>query len=48
MKVLYLTLIAALWTMPAMATDMADDFDSIDANHDGIITPSEMATAQRA
>ena len=48
MKLIYLSLATALFALPAFATDMADDFETIDVNHDGIITPSEMATAQRA
>ena len=48
MKILNLTLASLLLAAPAMAADMADDFNTIDVNGDGVITPSEMATAQRA
>ena len=48
MKLINLTLASFLLVAPAMAADMTDDFESIDANGDGVITPSEMATAQRA
>ena len=48
MKLLYLSFISLFLAMPAMATVMDDDFNLIDVNSDGVITPSEMATAQRA
>lgn len=48
MKILNLTLASLLLATSAFAANMADDFESIDVNGDGVITPSEMATAQHA
>ncbi|MBQ9271316.1 MAG: EF-hand domain-containing protein [Alphaproteobacteria bacterium] len=47
MKSIYVILAALLVISPAVASNMTDDFETIDVNHDGVITPSEMATAQR-
>lgn len=47
MKLTYLTLASFLLIFPAVAADMTEDFEAIDVNRDGVITPSEMATAQR-
>ena len=47
MKLINLTLASLLLATSAFAANMADDFNTIDANGDGVITPSEMATAQR-
>lgn len=48
MKIINLALVSLLVVAPAMAASMTDDFEIIDANRDGVITPSEMAAAQRA
>lgn len=48
MKHLYLISALILFSIPAFAANMADDFDKIDSDNNDIISKSEMAEAQKA
>lgn len=48
MKYLYLIIAFFSFSVPAAFANIADDFDNIDSDNNGIISKSEMATAQEA